>query len=42
MVVLAITYRLSLLDIADRIYRLEEGTLTEVVTPAAASLARPA
>ncbi len=42
MVVLAITHRLSLLDIADRIYRLEKGTLTEVVTPAAASLAQPA
>jgi ATP-binding cassette subfamily C protein len=42
MAVLAITHRLTLLDIADRIYRLEEGTLTEVVTPAAASLARPA
>jgi ABC-type transport system involved in cytochrome bd biosynthesis fused ATPase/permease subunit len=40
--VLAITHRLTLLDIADRIYRLEEGTLTEVVTPEAASLARPA
>jgi ATP-binding cassette subfamily C protein len=42
MAVLAITHRLSILDIADRIHRLEEGTLTEVVTPAAASLARPA
>jgi ATP-binding cassette subfamily C protein len=42
MAVLAITHRLSLLDIADRVYRLEEGTLTEVVTPAAASLAQPA
>ncbi len=42
MAVLAITHRLTLLDIADRIYRLEEGTLTEVVTPEAASLARPA
>lgn len=41
-VILAITHRLGFLDIADRVYRLEDGAVTEVVTPRAARLARQA
>ena len=40
--ILAITHRPAFFGIADRIYRVEEAAITEVVQPPPASLARPA
>ena len=40
--ILAITHRPAFFDIADRIHRIEEGRVSEVVPPPPASLARPA
>lgn len=42
MAILAITHRVALLDIADRVYKLEDGVVSEILAPEAASLARPA
>ncbi len=40
--ILAITHRPAFFDIADRIHRVEDGRVSEVVPPPPASLARPA
>jgi ATP-binding cassette, subfamily C, bacterial len=42
MAILAITHRVALLDIANRVYKLEDGVVSEILAPETASLARPA